>query len=293
MKEEENRRRGLVQEEVERRGLVQEEVERRNQEAIARQQAAEEERRRKEQLLAKLREIDQQNQPPPRLFSDTDHDESSGSVVRSPPRYSAPRNTNQSIVSFTEPEEMGGLHGGGSKEGGKPRGGGEGEGGILTGVGRRGLRAQTSTDDLAFGSYAPSFGRPAPRGPPPPPKEEKDAHLGGAEISFGGSEKEREKEKEEVWGTGRKSSLMQQLFGPPSSSHPLAPPTSSSKMDVLNSTPNSTSGRSKKDGLFLFDPESRPAAPPPPLLSSLHVAESRPTVRAIPSFDDDIEELTL
>ncbi|XP_067098384.1 lebercilin [Osmerus mordax] len=289
LKEEENRRRGLVQEEVERRGLVQEEVERRNQEALARQEAAEEERRRKEQLLAKLREIDQQNQPPPRLFSDTD--ESSGAVVRSPPRYSEPRNQNQSIFSFTEPEEVGGLHGGG-----KPRGG-EGEGGILTGMGRRGVRAQPSTDDLAFGSYAPSFGRPAPRGPgfpPPPPKEEKDAHLGGADISFGGSEKEREKEKEEVWGTGRKSSLMQQLFGPPSSSHPLVPPSSSSQMDVLNSTPNSTAGRSKKDGLFLFDPESpRPAAPPPPLLSTLHVAESRPTVRAIPSFDDDIEELTL
>ncbi|XP_071019663.1 lebercilin [Oncorhynchus clarkii lewisi] len=282
-KEEENRKR---------RGQVQEEVARRNQEALASQEVAEAERRRKEQLLAKLREIDKQNEPPQNagLFYEVDPEpleSSSGSTARSPPRLSDPRNQNPSIFSFTEPEEMGGLRGGaGSREGGKSgRGGAESGLGPGAGTGRRGMRAQNSSEDLAFGSYAPSFGRPAPRGgtgfPTPPPPSALDALLGRSE-------------REERGGPGpgkeRKSTLLQQLFGPPSSPSPI----SDSPPDVLLNPPTSTltGPRNCREGFFPFEPRA-PTGPLGPFHSSLHVTESRPTVRAMASFDDDIEELKL
>ncbi|XP_041720833.1 lebercilin [Coregonus clupeaformis] len=287
-KEEEESKRRIQKEEEnrKRRGQVQEEVERRNQAALASQEVAEAERRRKEQLLAKLREIDKQNDP---LFSEVDPEppeSSSGSTARSPRRFSEPRNQNPSIFSFTEPEETGGLRGGAeSREGGRSGRGGAESGlgpGVGIGTGRRGVRAQNSSEDLAFGSYAPSFGRPAPRGgtgfPTPPPPSALDALLG---------QSEREKER---GGLGsekeRKSILLQQLFGPPSSPSPI----SDSNPDVLFSPPTSTltGPRNCREGFFPFEPKS-----PAPFLSSLHVTESRPTVRAIASFDDDIEELTL
>ncbi|XP_013999096.1 lebercilin [Salmo salar] len=300
-KEEEESKRRLYKEEEnrKRRGQVQEEVARRNQEALASQEVAEAERRRKEQLLAKLREIDKQNEPPQNagLFSEVDPEpleSSSGSTARSPPRFSDPRNQNPSIFSFTEPEEMGGLRGGaGSREGGKSGRGGPESGlgpGAGTGTGRRGVRAQNSNEDLAFGSYAPSFGRPAPRGgtgfPTPPPPSALDALLGRSE---------REKERGGLGpglGKERKSTLLQQLFGPPSSPSPI----SDSPPDVLLSPPTSTltGPRNCREGFFPFEHKSpAPAGPLAPFLSSLHVTESRPTVRAIASFDDDIEELKL
>uniref|UniRef100_A0A674BF60 Lebercilin LCA5 n=1 Tax=Salmo trutta TaxID=8032 RepID=A0A674BF60_SALTR len=245
-----------------RRGQVQEEVARRNQEALASQEVAEAERRRKEQLLAKLREIDKQNEPPQNagLFSEVDPEpleSSSGSTARSPPRFSDPWNQNPSIFSFTEPEEM---------ESGLGPGAG-------TGTGRRGVRAQNSNEDLSFGSYAPSFGRPAPRGvtgfPTPPPPSALDAPPGRSE---------REKERGGLGpgpGKERKSTLLQQLFGPPSSPSPI----SDSPQDVLLSPPTSTltGPRNCREGFFPFE----------------HKSPSRPTVRAIASFDDDIEELKL
>ncbi|XP_042177477.1 lebercilin [Oncorhynchus tshawytscha] len=284
-KEEENRKR---------RGQVQEEVARRNQEALASQEVAEAERRRKERLLAKLREIDKQNEPPQNagLFYEVDPEpleSSSGSTARSPPQLSDPRNQNPSIFSFTEPEEMGGLRGGaGSREGGKSgRGGAESGLGPGAGTGRRGMRAQNSSEDLAFGSYAPSFGRPAPRGgtgfPTPPPPSALDALLGRSE-------------REERGGPGpgkeRKSTLLQQLFGPPSSPSPI----SDSPPDVLFNPPTSTltGPRNCREGFFPFEPKApAPTGSLGPFLSSLHVTESRPAVRAIASFDDDIEELKL
>ncbi|XP_031692601.1 lebercilin isoform X2 [Oncorhynchus kisutch] len=295
-KEEEESKR-LIQKEEEnrkRRGQVQEEVARRNQEALASQEVAEAERRRKEQLLAKLREIDKQNEPPQNagLFYEVNPEpleSSSGSTARSPPRLSDPRNQNPSIFSFTEPEEMGGLRGGaGSREGGKSgRGGAESGLGPGAGTGRRGMRAQDSSEDLAFGSYAPSFGRPAPRGgtgfPTPPPPSALDALLGRSE-------------REERGGPGpgkeRKSTLLQQLFGPPSSPSPI----SDSPPDVLFNPPTSTltGPRNCREGFFPFEPKApAPTGSLGPFLSSLHVTESRPAVRAIASFDDDIEELKL
>ncbi|CDQ96653.1 unnamed protein product, partial [Oncorhynchus mykiss] len=251
-KEEENRKR---------RGQVQEEVARRNQEALASQKVAEAERRRKEQLLAKLREIDKQNEPPQNagLFYEVDPEpleSSSGSTARSPPRLSDPRNQNPSIFSFTEPEEMGGL----------------------PGTGRRGTRAQNSSEDLAFGSYArPLDGRPTRGYRLPNPT----AALGsGRSAGARGERRTRPGKREEVYF----------LFGPPSSPSPI----SDSPPDVLLNPPTSTltGPRNCREGFFPFEPRA-PTGPLGPFLSSLHVTESRPAVRAMASFDDDIEELKL
>ncbi|KAM4633646.1 lebercilin [Polymixia lowei] len=306
-KEEEERKRmsrGLNHKEEEnkkKRGQLQEEVERWNQEALANQQATEEERRKKEQLLAKLREIDRQNQPPQDLMfaeaapPELDH----GTAVRSPPRLSEPRNQNSSIFSFTEPEESASLRAGaGSGDGGRKSAGLVDAVGTA-GTGRRGVRAQTSNEDFAFGSYAPSIGRSALRSssgfPPPPPKEDRDSALEGIGV-FGLGGLEKEKEKERLMGKeekDRKSSLMQQLFGT-LASPPANSSNSSNKMEVLNSPPTTNGMRSRREGLFNFNSESpAPITPPASILSTLHVAESRPAVRAIASFDDDIEELTL
>uniref|UniRef100_UPI003AAEE94D lebercilin n=1 Tax=Centroberyx gerrardi TaxID=166262 RepID=UPI003AAEE94D len=293
-KEEENKRK---------RGQVQEEVERWNQEALAHQHAADGVRRKKEQLLAKMREIDRQNQPAPDpMFAETDPSESNqGTAARSSSRFSEPRNQNSSIFSFTEPEESASLRAGaGSREGGKRRAGIEGGVGT-TGMGRRGVRAQSSNEDFAFGSYAPSFGNPASRGssgfPPPPPKEDRDSALEAIGVfSLGGIEKEKEKEAERgvgKEGKERKTNLMQQLFGS------LVVPAgdnanSSNKMEVLSSPPTTNGIRSRREGPLNFNSESSATiTPPAPVLSTLHVAESRPAIRAIASFDDDIEELTL
>ncbi|XP_010881403.1 lebercilin [Esox lucius] len=293
-KQEEDKKRWSQKEEENRKrhGLVQQEVERRNQEVLASQESSEAERRRKEQLLAKLREIDRQSKPPQNagLFSEVASDPpETGSAVRSPPRFSEPRTQKSSIFSFTEPGETGGVAGGmGSRDG--VRSGHGGADSVLgpgpgTGTGRRGPRAQNSSEDLSFGSYAPSFGRPAPRGgtgfPPPPPPSALEALLGGAEgdKERGGLGMGAGKEK--------KSNLLKQLFGPPSSpSPPCCCPH-----EVLPSPPSLTSPCNRREGFFTFDPQL-PTTPPAPLLS-LHVTESRPAVRAIASFDEDIEELTL
>lgn len=289
------------EEDRKRRGQVQGEVERRNQEALVnqqQQQAAEEERRKKEQLLAKMREIDRQNQPPhDPVFAETDASLSNHShTVCSSPWFSEPKNQNSSIFSFTEPEESVNLRGGAvSREGARRSVGVEGRVGAA-GVGRRVARAQISIEDLAFGSYAPSFGRPAARGspglPPSPTKEDRDTALEAIGVfSLGGSEKDKGKEQESgvgKEGKDRKSSLMQQLFGA------SVTPPADNKMDVLGSPPTTNGIRLRREGMFTFNSESpAPAMPPGPVLGTLHVAESRPAVRAIASFDDDIEELTL
>ncbi|XP_035851256.1 lebercilin isoform X1 [Sander lucioperca] len=294
-KEEEDRKRtsSLLNQEEEnkrKRGHVQEEVQRWNQEVLANQQAAAEARRKKEQLLAKMREIDGQDHG----TQDTMFAESSPSKATS--NYSSPqqKNLNSSFFNHTESEDSASLHAGaGSGEGRRRRSGMEG-GAATTGVGRRAPRPQISSDDLAFGSYAPSFGRSASRGssgfPPPPPKEDRDSALEAIGVfSLRGAETEKEKETERGSGKERKSSLMQQLFGA------LATPacdsvSTSNKMEVLNS-PTTNGVRSRREGLLSFNSGS--STPPASSLNTLHVAESRPAIRAITSFDDDIEELTL
>ncbi|KAL7865004.1 hypothetical protein AOLI_G00164240 [Acnodon oligacanthus] len=259
-----SKRRSQYQSEEEKRKpqeQVEEEQWMREQEIQASQERAEEERQRKEQLLAKMHEIDMQAQG-----QDSDFFSDETGSVRSPPRLSEPRNQNASIFSFTQPED-----------------------GLSTpGAGKRGgaLRAQRPNQDLdfAFGSYEPSFGKPAPRaGHGHRNQSQTCGQLPGEEdsgLDLNGLVKER------------KSNLMQQLFGSTASS---PPPDPSRKMELLSSpsTPKPTSG--------VLSGRRRDAETPNRLSGStlssskgvLQISESRPAVRAITSFDDDIEEVTL
>ncbi|XP_044025527.1 lebercilin [Siniperca chuatsi] len=301
-KEEEDRKRTsslLNQEEENNRkcGHVQEEVERWNQEALANRQAAEEARRKKEQLLAKMREIDRHNHgAQDTMFAESSPSESNkGASDHSSPRPPEQRDHNSSIFKLTKSEDSVSVRtDAGSREGGRRRSGNEG-GAVTTGLGRRAPRSQISGDDLAFGSYAPSFGNSASRGssgfPPPPPIEDGDSALEAIGVfSLRGVEMEKEKETERGVGNDRKSSLMQQLFGA------LATPagdgvSTSNKMEVLNSPPTTNGVRSRREGLLSFNSGS--FTPPASSINTLHIADSRPAIRAITSFDDDIEELTL
>ncbi|XP_051264803.1 lebercilin [Dicentrarchus labrax] len=274
-------------------GLVQEEVKRWNQDAQANEQAAEEARRKKEQLLAKMREIDHGAQDT--MFAESSLSESNKGTSNHPsPRLPEQRNHNSSIFNLTESEESASLRAGaGSREGGRRRSGLE-VGAVTTGVGRRALRSQISNDDLAFGSYAPSFGNSASRGssgfPPPPPMDDRDSALEAIGVfSLRGVETEKDKETERGVGQDRKSSLMQQLFG--ALTTPAGDSASANKMEVLNSPPTINGVRPRREGLLSFNSGS--STPPKSSLNTLHVADSRPAVRAITSFDDDIEELTL
>lgn len=283
-KEEENNRK---------RGHVQEEVDKWNQEALANQQVAEEARRKKEQLLAKMREIDRQNQGgSDSLFPASSSSESNKSTTEHySPRPPEPRNHASSVFSLTEAsEESASLR---ASAGSRSRRLGVEAGAVTTGIGRRTIRTQSSSDDLAFGGYAPSFGLSVSRGssgfPPPPPKEDRDSALEAIGV-FSLRGVETDKDTENGVGKDRKSSLMQQLFGT------LATPSidgvgNSNKMEVLSS-PSATNGvRSRREGPFGFSSGS--STPPASSLSTIHVADSRPAVRAITSFDDDLEELTL
>lgn len=291
-KEEEDRKRisSLLNQDEEsnmKRGHVQEEIKKWNQDALADHQAAEEARRKKDQLLAKMREIDRQNHNAlDSTFSESSPFESSKGNFSSP-RPPEQRNQNPSIFSLTETEERPGA-------GGPRRLGLEG-GAAITGAGRRALRSQNSSDGLAFGNYSPSFKSPASRGsagfPPPPPTEDRDSALEAIGVfSLRGVETGKEKETERGAAKDRKSNLMEQLFGP------LVTPAgdgfgASNKMEVLNCPPNTNGMRPRRERLLSFSPGS--STPPASSVNTLQVAESRPAVRAIPSFDDDIEELTL
>ncbi|KAG7508648.1 hypothetical protein JOB18_020073 [Solea senegalensis] len=262
------------------RGLVQEEVERWNQEAQeANQQTAEGARHKKEQLLAKMREIDYQKQVTKASMYAESPDSNRSNSDHSSPRLSEQRNQNSSIFSLTAPEESAYLSAG-DAEGGS----------VSTGTRRRALRTQIPSDDMAFGSYTPSVGNPSSRRSPgffpPMTKEDGDSALEAiGVISLRGVETETDKDMVRGVGKDRKSDLMQQLFGT------VATPTgdgvsTSIKMEVLSSPPPANGVRSRRDG------RSGSSSPPTSSLS-IHVTDSKPSVRAIISFDDDIEELAL
>ncbi|KAL2082420.1 hypothetical protein ACEWY4_022238 [Coilia grayii] len=264
----------------------------------ANQQRAEEESRQKQQLLAKMREIDQQAQggDPDRFFSDPAGEPAS--EARSSSRVSEPRNQNASIFSFTEPAESVSLWGGP-----EPAGGGEGATGARKGVGGalRGSQKPSEEDSLLFGGYAPSFGRPAQRA----------SLTSSSSTSFTSSTSASRTRPEigpkPVLDAGldlgmvkeRKSNLLQQLFG--SAADPASPSASSSstapsKMEVLSATHASQPDTSATATGRRRDTEVSPSNSGrtfPGTRNTLHVTESRPAVRAIASFDDDIEELTL
>uniref|UniRef100_A0A3B5L8J2 Lebercilin domain-containing protein n=1 Tax=Xiphophorus couchianus TaxID=32473 RepID=A0A3B5L8J2_9TELE len=237
-------------------GHVQEEVARWNKESTSSQQATEEARRKKEQLLAKMREIDRQNQEAQdSVFIESPLSESRKINNVASPHPPEDRNRNFSVFNHSERQSV--EHGGFT-------------------AGRRALRPHTSSDDLAFGRYAPSFGHLASR-VSPPPSDSKNTAL----------------EAIGLFNKDKKSSLMEQLFG--AQTIPAGDSFSASnKMKVLNSPPTTNGVRSRREGLHRF---SSGSSTPPPSSSiidkALNVADSKPAIRAIPSFDDDIEELTL
>lgn len=180
--------------------------------------------------------------------------------VRSPPRSSEQRNQN-GIFKLTDPDETANTFGSRKRE--------------------AGIRAQRPSEDLdlAFGSYAPSFGKPAPR-------------TGLASRNT--NQNSNPQPPEDVGGVvkERKSNLMQQLFG---STATPPPSEASSKMEVLSPPVSAqlhlgaVSGRRRDTDT----PAGLNIGSLPNNRSTLQVSESRPAVRAITSFDDDIEEVTL
>ncbi|KAM9783028.1 LOW QUALITY PROTEIN: lebercilin [Neosynchiropus ocellatus] len=143
-------------------------------------------------------------------------------------------------------------------------------------TGRRTPRSQTSGEDLAFGGYAPSFTQPGSRGSPgfpsPPPREGRDSALEAIGVFTLRGAETAPKEPDRGADQQRKSDLMQQLFG----------------TVATISAPAATNGLGLgPDSLISFRPSS------PPAHSTLRVREGRPAVRAIASYDDDIEEITL
>ncbi|MEQ2175375.1 hypothetical protein GOODEAATRI_017330 [Goodea atripinnis] len=225
------------------RGHVQEEVARWNKESTSSQQAAEDARRKKEQLLARMREIDHQNYgTQDSVFVELTLSEPRKIINDLPsPHPPEERTRNSSIFNLTDSDETGSFLGG-VREGGRRKQDVE-NGGFTLGVGRRALRSQNSSDDLAVGRYAPSFGHSPSRVssgfPPAPPKEDKNSALEAIGLfNLGGvlTEKEMENRAEK----DKKSSLMQQLFG--AQALPAADSFSASnKMEVLNS-PTTTNG---------------------------------------------------
>ncbi|KAK5609543.1 hypothetical protein CRENBAI_005486 [Crenichthys baileyi] len=276
------------------RGHVQEEVARWNKESTSSQQGAEDALRKKEQLLARMREIDRQNHgTQDSVFVELTLSEPRKIINDLPSPHPPEERTRNSSIFNTDSDETASFLGG-VREGGRRKQDVE-NGGFTSGVGRRALRSQNSSDDLAFGRYAPSFGHSASRVSsgfaPAPPKEDKNSALEAMGLfNLGGvlTEKEMEKRAEK----DKKSSLMQQLFG--AQALPAADSFSASnKMEVLNS-PTTTNGvRSRREGLHRFSSGSSTPPTSSIINSTLHVADSKPSIRAIPLIDDDIEELTL
>ncbi|XP_066556396.1 lebercilin isoform X2 [Amia ocellicauda] len=231
----------------------------------------EEEQHKKEQLLARMREIDQESGSTD-LFSGVSESKRADFTQRS----AKPHNQTPTIFSFTEPVEN--LHNGlpsqGSKDSLKKP----------DSAGRRGIKARDSSEDLTFGSYAPSFAKAPGR---------------SAQANQRGNSAEgKNKDSADIgFGKDKKSSLMQQLFGPSANTDP------SSKMEILSppSTSKAAQGSSvsfpwekntltkKKEAHLLFNEDQATGSNK----SRLQVAESRPAVKAINSFEDEIEEVTL
>ncbi|KAJ8270581.1 hypothetical protein GJAV_G00116730 [Gymnothorax javanicus] len=232
----------------------------------------EEEQRRKEQLLAKMLEIDRDQAD---VFSKT----AETKATSSPLLFPEPQNQHSSTFSF--PESMDNLMSQDSSSSLKK----------LAQSGRRSLNAQGVKEDLSFGSYAPSFGQPVGRAGPP-------AQRDGAEV--GGRVEEQLREVPDIGlSKEKKSNLMQQLFGSASSAHGnpigkvtkmdiLTPPPPASKAAQQNGKPFPWETSKKRESVSFFRENSLTRQD-----RTLEVVESSPTVRAIASFDDDIEEVTL
>ncbi|XP_037100914.1 lebercilin isoform X2 [Syngnathus acus] len=136
---------------------------------------------------------------------------------------------------------------------------------------RRSLCSIRSNEDLVFGSCVASLGgKPRHNAA----RDNGDHALEAIGIfSLKGTEEK-----------SKKSALMQQLFG--SLAAPSGDARTAELLDDMTGGGAAARGGSRATGRLGFG-----AAPTS--TSARHVVDSRPAVRVIPSFDDDIEELTL
>ncbi|XP_077444065.1 lebercilin [Stigmatopora argus] len=133
------------------------------------------------------------------------------------------------------------------------------------------LRSLRSDDEPPFGSYAPAFGSPGRKAAGGEDGSHALKAIGVFSLKTAAVSEDKSK----------KSALMQQLFG----SLAAANSSEARKTDLLERAASgdvSARGGSLASGRLGF------SAPP-----SRHVVESRPAIRAVASFDEDIEELTL
>nr|XP_033795738.1 lebercilin [Geotrypetes seraphini]XP_033795739.1 lebercilin [Geotrypetes seraphini]XP_033795741.1 lebercilin [Geotrypetes seraphini]XP_033795742.1 lebercilin [Geotrypetes seraphini]XP_033795743.1 lebercilin [Geotrypetes seraphini]XP_033795744.1 lebercilin [Geotrypetes seraphini]XP_033795745.1 lebercilin [Geotrypetes seraphini] len=225
-----------------------------------------EERRMKEMLLSRMNEIDKENQG---TYSDMFNEKSSSQVQLSD-SVSEKKNKTYKFSESTQ-KLFNGLPVYGNSETSTK----------AEGQGRRSLMAMESSSDLAFGSYAPSFGKRSGRSSNFNQKsdilEEKPASNIDANI---------QKEK--------KSNLMEQLFGGGAS----ASTTNSSKLndsasgkvdfEASHSLPwnKGSKVRAKDDPVFSSEGKN---------INSMHRVPhaSRPSVKVVNSLDDEIEEVVV
>ncbi|XP_029451422.1 lebercilin isoform X2 [Rhinatrema bivittatum] len=232
-----------------------------------------EERRMKEILLARMNEIDKENQDT--SYTDIFGTKSSSQMQLpdSLPRYDTPEKKHKNY-KFSEPTQklFNGLPVQGSSEPG-PK---------AEGQGRRGFKTTDSSNDLAFGSYAPSFGKRSGRPGLFTQKsdilEEKPASNIDVNI---------QKEK--------KSNLMEQLFGTSTSTTISSKPNDSSPFasgkddfEAGHTLPwdKGNKVRAKDDAVFSSEGKS---------MNSRHRVPhtSRPAVKVVDSLEDEIEEVVL
>lgn len=237
----------------------------------------EEERRKKEILLAKMNEIDKEKQNGfhsdvliTKAVSQTQH-------LDKPPKHDLAEKKNK---TFTFSESTQNLYNGIPVQG-KPESTTKAEG--------QGRRTNNTTDhnaDLAFGNYAPSFGKVSGRSGLAIQKSDMsgDNIVNNMDLGF-----HKQKDK--------KSNLLEQLFGANAITTTTLSKTDDQKTDTRKVDNGSgdllpwdrTSKVNIKEGRLNFT-EVRSGNPNRHLLQP---AAGRPAVRAINSLDDEIEEVAL
>ncbi|XP_032265292.1 lebercilin [Phoca vitulina] len=239
----------------------------------------EEERLKREMLLAKLNEIDRELQdsrnikcPPLPLLPDSES--KLHSPGRSPKTYmfseSSERVSNghhlQEISLFTT------------------KGDGQNPGNI---------RSPASPNELAFGSYVPSFAKTSGKSNPFSQKS------GLVDVQRNSIEKRSKDSVDLITRREKKAHLMEQLFGASGSntissesSDPNSRAASKGDLDPLNFLPGDKSSRDREhdeeDDFFLSEGRSFN-----PNRLRLKHANSKPAVKAVESVEDEIEEVAL
>lgn len=241
-------------------------------------------RHKKEQLLAKMHEIDCQTQiaqdakfggcSPSLAFRDTNN--------RSPPPLT--QNYTSSIFNLIEPKNSDSLHATAGSEEGVRRS--DTESGA-TRVGTRASRSKIPSEDLMLGSYKPSFlnttsclSSDLPAASPP----RYDDSLTTGVLNLREVKTGNDKEKEKGMERDKKSSFMQQLFGP------VERPAVDNGHIFSNGSPT-VEMHSRRESAVNFI--AKISSPPTSSLNTTQVAESKPAVCAFTSLEGDIEEITL